>query len=227
MRFLYFRNGTWQVRLLLSAPLVFLLVLKMEPAPFDDVKAVLGNLGGGSEARIALLERRLMIPPSPEDSGGLSAHARALPNGNSMHSIGSGLHPNIASYRAATPQTSLGNSNLSQDPMDDANNHQAAKKRRLKDLENDGGAPTLDQRATTPSAGIRPSLSPYLDLAKPQGSTPGSKGKQKNTISRYFAQVGGTGEQAKSSGADAHDYDGRAVEREAKAVLDAECKSLR
>lgn len=202
----------------------------MEPAPFDDVKAVLGNLGGGSEARIALLERRLMIPPSPEDSGGLSAHAKALPNGNSMHSIGSGLHPNIASYRASTPQPSLGQSTLSQDPMDDANNNPTAKKRRLKDLENDGGAPSRDQRATTPSAGIRPSLSPYLhgpDPAKPQGSTPGSKGKQKNTISRYFPQLGGTGEQARSSATDAQEHDGRGNEQEAKAAVDAECKTLR
>ncbi|KAG7671198.1 hypothetical protein KSW81_003336 [Nannochloris sp. 'desiccata'] len=182
----------------------------MEAALFDEVKAVLGNLGSSNEARIALLEKRLTVPPSPVNSTDTSGHRRvkvsAQPNGNSMHSIGSGAFPqnSVGPSSMTTPQGSMMEPGLSRDCVAETAVEQAAKKRRLAGSSAaGGGAAAFKQResSTTPTAPIRPSLSPYLNGQEAQhtahknhtaGSTPGSKGKQKNTINRYLVQTGDT-----------------------------------
>jgi tousled-like kinase len=177
----------------------------MEAAPFDEVKAVLGNLGSSNEARIALLEKRLTVPPSPVNSTDTSGHRRvklnAQPNGNSMHSIGSDAFPqnSVGPSNMTTPQGSLMEPGLSRDGVAETAVEQAAKKRRLAGSTAAGGAAASKQResSSTPTAPIRPSLSPYLNGQEGHphsgknhtGSTPGSKGKQKNTINRYLVQT--------------------------------------
>jgi tousled-like kinase len=180
----------------------------MEAAPFDDVKAVLGNLGSSNEARIALLEKRLAVPPSPGNSTDTSGHRRvklnAQPNGNSMHSIGSGAFPqnSVGPSSMTTPQGSLMEPGLSRDGVAETAVEQAAKKRRLAGSTAAGATAASKQResSSTPTAPIRPSLSPYLNGQEGHpphttgknhtASTPGSKGKQKNTINRYLVHTG-------------------------------------
>jgi tousled-like kinase len=161
-----------------------------------DVKAVFGNLGSSNEARMALLERRFAIPPSPVGSGdGSSKDGVAGHNQNSMGSVGSG-RPQGAPLREATPSASLGGEGAhSQDGGEAAGGGQAGGRKRRAQLDLDGPPrPPRADRAVTPSL-QRPSLSPYLaggeGLRAQQASTPGSKGKQRNTISRYFAHTGG------------------------------------
>ena len=66
----------------------------------EDVKAVLGNLGCSNDARLALLERRFTIPPSPAGSAeAAAAKPGALGhNQSSLHSVGS-----VPGAREATP----------------------------------------------------------------------------------------------------------------------------
>jgi len=180
----------------------------MEAARVEEVKAVLGNLGSSNEARIALLEKRLTVPPSPVNSTDTSGHRRvnlvAQPNGNSMHSIGSGAFPqnSVNPSSMTTPQGSMLEPGLSHDGVAETTIEQAAKKRRLAGSSAAGGAPAPSKQresSTTPTAPIRPSLSPYLNNGQEAhhtghknhaASTPGSKGKQKNTINRYLVQTG-------------------------------------
>jgi tousled-like kinase len=182
----------------------------MEAARVEEVKAVLGNLGSSNEARIALLEKRLTVPPSPVNSTDTSGHRRvkvsAQPNGNSMHSIGSGAFPqnSVGPSSMTTPQGSMMEPGLSRDGVAETTIEQAAKKRRLAGSSAAGGAPAAPKQresSTTPTAPIRPSLSPYLNNGQDShhtghknhtASTPGSKGKQKNTINRYLVQTGDT-----------------------------------
>lgn len=153
----------------------------------NDIKAVLGDLGSSNEARIALLEKRFAVPPSPEQGTvedvlkqdgkyNASLSRQIVEDSNQEHSA--------PSY-TVTPQNSFyGNSGNSCGVTDDNEEH-ASKKQKLHQLGQGG------------SGAIRPSLSPFLNNAdnthtKPHSTTPGSKGKQKNTISRYFPQTNST-----------------------------------
>jgi hypothetical protein len=155
-------------------------------AKLNDIKAVLGDLGSSNEARIALLEKRLAVPPSPEQGivedilkrdgkNNVSLSRQIVEDSNQEHSA--------PSY-TVTPQNSFyGNSGNSCGVTDDNEEH-ASKKQKLHQLGQGG------------TGAIRPSLSPFLNTTdihnKPQSTTPGSKGKQKNTISRYFPQTNST-----------------------------------
>lgn len=72
---------------------------------------------------------------------------------------------------------------------------QTNKKRRIQATMNIAGM-SRRERSTTPSAYNRGMVSPNLNTAegpnKAPSSTPGSKGKQKNTISRYFPTIPGS-----------------------------------
>ena len=217
----------------------------MEETPLDEVKAILGNLGSSNEARIALLERRLAVPPSPVDSP--DAGNQKTHNGNSMHSIGSGDalgaggNTTTLASGLTTPQGSLlGDPGLSRDAPE-----QAIKKRRLQL----GGPSSKRETSTTPPAPLRPTLSPFHHLdhntapsntTTKQQSTPGSKGKQKNTISRYFIQSninsggggggggGGTvGENTAPAAAAAVATDTKKEMAPSQTALEKECRYLR
>jgi len=163
----------------------------MDRAPLDEVKAVFGNLGSSNEARLALLEKRFMVPPSPAGSGDAVGQAsmRISGNNDSIHSIGSGLQEHSTSL-IQTPQGSL-----MEDSQDGQDDEQTNKKRRLQPNMNVSGFPKREN-STTPSAGNRILASSHLNVGsdgpKAPGSTPGSKGKQKNTIGRYFSTVPGS-----------------------------------
>ena len=158
----------------------------MEATPLDDVKAVLGNLGSSNEARIALLERRLRVPASPIDSAEAAGVSKLPPTAHSLHSIGSGLPQNSGPSSMTTPQASR---------LDAAFSNEAVADSTIQLGGTASNGPTAKREtSTTPTTSARPSLSPYLagndpPHTKPHASTPGSKGKQKNTISRYFLQA--------------------------------------
>lgn len=174
--------------------------VSMEAAPYDDVKAVLGNLGSSNEARIALLERRLRVPASPVDSVEAAGVSKFPPAGHSLHSAGSGMPQHSGPSGMTTPQASRLDAAFSNDGVADTTIQQAKKRR----LQLGGATSTGAKRetSTTPTNSARPSLSPYLAAnephppTKPHAGTPGSKGKQKNTISRYFLQAKDGGDAA-------------------------------
>lgn len=152
----------------------------------NDIKAVLGDLGGSNEARIALLEKRLAVPPSPEQGTIEDISKRDVKYNASVSRqiIEDSIQEHSAPSYTVTPQNSFfGNSGNSCGVTDDNEEH-ASKKQKLHQLGQGGTAP------------MRPSLSPFLNSAeahtKAHASTPGSKGKQKNTISRYFPQTNST-----------------------------------
>lgn len=162
----------------------------MEGSLPQDVRAVFGNMGSSNEARLALLERRLAIPPSPVESANPdSKNGVTIHDQDSINSVDNGRSTSMP-LREQTPSDAIQEVDALANGLE---NGQPNKKRRT---HQQSGAPPRAARmeaATTPT-GARPSLSPYLmagDGAKPQANTPGSKGKQKNTISRYFAQLPG------------------------------------
>lgn len=168
---------------------------------------ILQRLSASNEGRLpdklALLERRLTVPPSPAVSG--QGGSALLTRENSIHSVTqAGV---AAATREGTP--SISNSQLPQagrslDGLDPAA-EQASKRRRIAV----GAQAAAGSRGASPSGAAgaaqqqRPSLSPFLSeggaAAAPrqqqqqQEPTPGSSKKQKNTISRYFPQLSGGG----------------------------------
>ena len=174
------------------------------PAPMgalpSEALEVLHRLSASNEGRqtlpdkLALLERRLTVPPSPVASG--QAASLLLGGQNSVHSVTQ--QPSGAAGREGTPSisaTALGGGGRSLDGLE-ANSEHPSKRRRV------GGAGGASKPATaaggpSPSAPPqqRPSRSPFLASAggaAAQGPPrPGSSKKQKNTISRYFPQLSG------------------------------------
>jgi tousled-like kinase len=173
----------------------------------EDVKAVLGNLGCSNDARLALLERRFTIPPSPAGSADAeAANPGALGhNQSSLHSVGS-----VPGAREATPLDGVADRSGRALEGADAGG-QPAKRRRARAPP--PAAPPAPEGASPP--GHRPSLSPYLVAGEPAGGraagaavgggggTPGSRGAPppRNTINRYFPQAGDAGERAGSPAA--------------------------
>lgn len=167
----------------------------------SEALEVLQRLSASNEGRqalpdkLALLERRLTVPPSPVASG--QAASLLLGGQNSVHSV---TQPSGAAGREGTPSisaTALGGGGRSLDGLE-ANSEHPSKRRRV------GGAADASKppaaaggRGPSPSAAPqqRPSLSPFLGSEggappKPQ-PTPISSKKQKNTISRYFPTLSG------------------------------------
>lgn len=154
---------------------------------------MLGNLGSSSDARIALLERRLMVPPSPAGPGEgpttQPAPQAGAENIHSIHSIGSGLQQQLSNSCIRTPTGSMIEAGQSNDGEGEG---QQSKKRRIHTTVNVAGMIKREGSAT-PSAPNRGGESPAdhhtAEGGKGPSSTPGSKSKQKNTISRYFSSL--------------------------------------
>ena len=172
---------------------------------------VLQRLSASNEGRLpdklALLERRLTVPPSPAVSG--QGGSALLTRENSIHSV---TQAGAAGAREGTPSisnTQLPQAGRSLDGLDPAG-EQPSKRRRVGA---GAQAAAAGRGASPPAPGAaqqRPSLSPFLSEGgaapapkqqqqqqqpqqQQQEPTPGSSKKQKNTISRYFPQLSGGG----------------------------------
>lgn len=194
--------GHQQARLQCSATLSVPCLVAMGALPSEALE-VLQRLSASNEGRLpdklALLERRLTVPPSPAVSG--QGGSALLARENSIHSVTqapSGLQ------REGTP--SISNSQLLQAGRSldglEAPCEQPSKRRRVgvagaKQEQAGGGS-----RGASPPDGAplqqRPSMSPFLGengaaaiKKQQQQPTPGSSKKQKNTISRYFPTMSG------------------------------------
>lgn len=183
---------------------------------------VLQRLSASNEGRLpdklALLERRLTVPPSPAASQGAGS---LLLNQNSVHSVTQQLS-GAAGKRHATP--SISNTLVAPPPgpqeggrsLEDVetSSEHPSKRRRVQQQQQPAAEQALGRtysnamgaaaRATSPPAlqqqGQQQKLSPFLADNSRQGQpaasaqpTPGSSKKQKNTISRYFPNVSGGG----------------------------------
>ena len=167
----------------------------------SEALEVLQRLSASNEGRqalpdkLALLERRLTVPPSPVASG--QAASLLLGGQNSVHSV---TQQPSGAGRAGTPSisaTALGGGARSLDGLE-ADSEHPSKRRRVGGPAGGSKPPAAaGGQGPSPSAAPqqRPSLSPFLASEggappKPQ-PTPGSSKKQKNTISRYFPQLSG------------------------------------
>lgn len=165
-----------------------------------------------NEAKLALLERRFTVPPSPVQSRGETVATSLLQQQNSFHSCSSAR---VQPTAQNTPTVS-GRSKHTLDAggggesQDGTAVNQPAKRRRVQQQlpvgpppaqqqvqqQAAGAAAAAKRMPSPPSTGQlpRPSLSPFLAGADPpprQHSrlTPNSKQKQRNSISRYFPTV--------------------------------------
>lgn len=195
----------------------------------SEAMEVLQRLSASNEGvhrlpdKLALLERRLTVPPSPvvsrEGAGSL------LLNQNSVHSVTQ--QPSFGggqgAQRHATP--SLSNSQQPAGPLEgarsfdglEAGTEHASKRRRVQQpageagLGRAGSKPVpagASSRGGSPPAAAQQQqrLSPFLaaDSKQQQQPTPGSSKKQTNKISRYFPTIsGGGGAVAGGGGVDA------------------------
>lgn len=190
---------------------------------------VLQRLSASNEGRLpdklALLERRLTVPPSPAVSQGAGS---LLINQNSVQSV-TQQPSGVGGQRHATP--SISNTQLpptgpqeggrSLDGTETSSEH-PSKRRRVQQQQQPAADPPLavvysklpgaPGRAASPPApqqqAQQQKLSPFLADNSRQGlpaasaqPTPGSSKKQKNTISRYFPTVSGGGGAVASGGA--------------------------
>jgi hypothetical protein len=177
-----------------------------------EVKAIIGNYS--NEAKLALLERRFTIPPSPAVSRDDTRGTSLLNQQNSVHSCQSAR---VQPTEQNTPTAASGRSKHTLDAGDSQDGvNQPSKRRRVQQqlMLSAGMAqqqvlqpqqqqqqlpPGPKRGASPPSMGQlpRPSLSPFLTVPEGQKQsgklTPSSKQKQRNSISRYFPTMNGGG----------------------------------
>ncbi|KAL6769882.1 hypothetical protein ACKKBG_A32735 [Auxenochlorella protothecoides x Auxenochlorella symbiontica] len=150
----------------------------------SDVMAVLGNLNGSNEARLALLEKRFAIPPSPATSREANSQ---LSCPGARDSTPGPENDAPESHRTEAPWHSLDGLELSTDIN-------ATKKRRRTSL---GPGAAGGRGGVSPPQNSLPGFSPFRPTAHPQerdreasrgaASSPPSSRRQRNTISRYFS----------------------------------------
>lgn len=154
------------------------------PLPPADVLAVLGSASANSEAKLALLEKRLTLSVSPGSSR-------------------DGIAPTDCNAHSASVASSQSLPGCVREPSAEATDPwqlgdlRAGERKRRRSL---SGAV-----ASSPARPARPSLSPFLVSATPievppvvqpldqapiADGTPPSVKKPRNTISRYFAAIG-------------------------------------
>lgn len=146
--------------------------------------AVLGNLNGSNEARLALLEKRFAIPPSPATSREANSQ---LSCPGARDSTPGPENDAPESHRTEAPWHSLDGLELSTDIN-------ATKKRRRTSL---GPGAAGGRGGVSPPQNSLPGFSPFRPTAHPQerdreasrgaASSPPSSRRQRNTISRYFS----------------------------------------
>lgn len=149
----------------------------------SDVMAVLKNLNGSNEARLALLEKRFAIPPSPATSREANSQLSCPGARESTPGPETDAHESL---RIEAPWHSL-------DALELSTDINATKKRRRTSL---GPGTTAARDGVSPPQISLPSFSPFRPTAHPQerdreasrgvASSPPSSRRQRNTISRYF-----------------------------------------
>lgn len=173
----------------------------------SDALDVLQRLSASNEGRLpdklALLERRLTVPPSPvvshEGAGSL------LLNQNSVHSVTqqsglAGRHATPSISNTADPPGALEPGAASRDGIEATSQH-PSKRRRVGQPAGPGlkppAAAARGASVSAPAQQQQQRLSPFLaETNSRQGAqqpTPSSSKKQKNTIARYFPQLSGGG----------------------------------
>lgn len=173
-----------------------------------EVIAVLGNLNSSNEARLALLEKRFTIPPSPAASREATSQITAAREGTPGPENGD---------PAAATWHSLDGLELSTDNL---------KKRRRTSL--GPGAP--------PRGGGSPPHGSAALLLSPSGGDTGSRGaacgsptssrRRRNTISRYFSSAGGAHSNDGTATAGPHDAAARAQAQAALAAAEQQAAQL-